>query len=67
PIPDPYIEEKRQRIVLEGDVPSPTNPPSGCNFRTRCPQVMDICAVEDPEWKNVGTPEKEHWVACHLY
>ncbi len=67
PIPDPYIEEKRQRIVLEGDVPSPTNPPSGCNFRTRCPQVMDICAEVEPEWKNVGTPEKEHWVACHLY
>ena len=67
PIPDPYIEEKRQRIVLEGDVPSPTNPPSGCNFRTRCPQVMDICAEQDPEWKNVGAPEKEHWVACHLY
>ena len=67
PIPDPYIEEKRKRIVLEGDVPSPTNPPSGCNFRTRCPEVMDICAVEEPEWKNVGTEEQEHWVACHLY
>ncbi len=67
PIPDPYIEEKRQRIVLEGDVPSPTNPPSGCNFRTRCPRVMDICAEKDPEWKNMGTPENEHWVACHLY
>ncbi len=67
PIPDPYIEEKRQRIVLEGDVPSPTNPPSGCNFRTRCPRVMDICAEKDPVWKNMGTPEKEHWVACHLY
>ena len=67
PIPDPYIEEKRKRIVLEGDVPSPTNPPSGCNFRTRCPEVMDICAVEEPEWKNVGTEDREHWVACHLY
>ncbi len=67
PIPDPYIEEKRQRIVLEGDVPSPTNPPSGCNFRTRCPRAMDICAEKDPEWKNMGTPENEHWVACHLY
>jgi oligopeptide transport system ATP-binding protein len=67
PIPDPYIEEKRQRIVLEGDVPSPINPPSGCNFRTRCPRAMDICAEKDPEWKNMGTPENEHWVACHLY
>lgn len=67
PIPDPHIEEKRQRIVLEGDVPTPINPPSGCNFRTRCPRVMDVCAEKDPVWKNVGTPEKEHWVACHLY
>ncbi len=67
PIPDPYIEEKRHRIVLEGDVPSPINPPSGCNFRTRCPRAMDICAEQDPEWKNLGTPEQEHWVACHLY
>jgi len=67
PIPDPYVEEKRQRIVLEGDVPSPINPPSGCNFRTRCPRVMDICAEEDPVWKNMGTPEEGHWVACHLY
>jgi len=67
PIPDPYIEEKRHRIVLEGDVPSPINPPSGCNFRTRCPRAMDICAEQDPEWKNMGTPENEHWVACHLY
>jgi len=67
PIPDPYIEEKRKRIVLEGDVPSPTNPPSGCNFRTRCPRAMDICAQQEPEWKNLGTEEKEHWVACHLY
>jgi len=67
PIPDPHIEEKRQRIVLEGDVPTPINPPSGCNFRTRCPRAMDVCAEEDPVWKNLGTPEKEHWVACHLY
>jgi oligopeptide transport system ATP-binding protein len=64
PIPDPVIEEKRQRIILEGDVPSPANPPKGCNFCTRCPQVMDICYDEDPEFKDNGGG---HWVACHLY
>ncbi|RME46467.1 MAG: dipeptide ABC transporter ATP-binding protein [Chloroflexi bacterium] len=67
PIPDPSIEERRQRIVLQGDVPSPTNPPPGCNFQTRCPRVMDICRQVDPEWQNLGTEEEDHWVACHLY
>jgi len=62
PIPDPVVEERRQRIILEGDVPSPANPPEGCNFNTRCPVVMDICKKEDPEFKEVGG---EHWAACH--
>ena len=62
PIPDPAVEEKRQRIILQGDVPSPANPPSGCHFRTRCPVKMDICAEEEPAWRDVGA---EHWVACH--
>ena len=65
PIPDPEVEEKRQRTILEGDVPSPANPPKGCNFNTRCPVAMDICFEEEPEFKNVGTEEKEHWVACY--
>jgi len=64
PIPDPVIEEKRQRIILEGDVPSPANPPKGCNFSTRCPRVMDVCHEVDPEFKDAGNG---HWVACHLY
>ena len=64
PIPDPAIEEKRQRIILEGDVPSPANPPRGCNFSTRCPRVMDVCHEVDPEFKDEGGG---HWVACHLY
>jgi oligopeptide transport system ATP-binding protein len=61
PIPDPFIEEKRRRIILEGDVPSPANPPKGCNFNTRCPVVMDICKESEPEFKDIGG---EHWVAC---
>ena len=64
PVPDPIVEMNRERIILEGDVPSPVNPPSGCRFRTRCPKVMDICSEVQPEWKE-QTPH--HWVACHLY
>lgn len=67
PIPDPLIEGKRQRIILQGDVPSPVNPPHGCRFNTRCPRVMDVCREVDPEFKNSGTPDAEHWTACHLY
>ena len=63
PIPDPVVEEKRQRIILEGDVPSPANPPKGCNFSTRCPVAIDRCFEEDPEFREV-TPD--HWCACHL-
>jgi len=62
PIPDPIVEEKRKRIILKGDVPSPVNPPKGCNFNTRCSEVMDVCYEKEPEYKEVST---EHWVACH--
>jgi oligopeptide transport system ATP-binding protein len=64
PIPDPAIEVKRRRIILEGDVPSPANPPKGCNFSTRCPRVMDICRDKEPDFKDLGG---EHFVACWLY
>ncbi len=64
PIPDPDIEESRERIILRGELPSPINPPSGCVFRTRCPKVMDICKTKKPIWQEV---EKNHFVACHLY
>ena len=64
PIPDPVVEAERQRIILEGDVPSPANPPQGCNFSTRCPRVMDICREADPVFKDAGDG---HYVACWLY
>jgi oligopeptide transport system ATP-binding protein len=63
PIPDPDVEEKRRRIILQGDVPSPANPPVGCNFNTRCPKVMQVCYDEDPEFKEIAP---DHWCACHL-
>ena len=63
PVPDPVAEEKRQRIILEGDVPSPVNPPSGCRFRTRCPLAVKICAEQVPVWREVAP---DHWLACHL-
>ena len=63
PIPDPVADSQRQRIILEGDVPSPVNPPKGCNFSTRCPKVMDICYEKDPEFLDAGGG---HWCACHL-
>lgn len=64
PIPDPEQERARERIVLQGDLPSPMNPPSGCHFRTRCPKVMDICSKQEPEWNEV---KPGHFTACHLY
>lgn len=61
PVPDPTL--KRERIVLQGDIPSPANPPSGCKFHTRCPMASDICKQQDPEYRNVGN---DHFVACHF-
>lgn len=59
PIPDPTI--RRQRIILQGDVPSPLNPPKGCRFHPRCPVAFDICAMEEPPFREVS---HDHWVAC---
>ncbi len=65
PIPDPDKEATRKRIILEGDVPSPANPPVGCRFNPRCSYATDICRQEDPEFRNLGTDTKMHMVACH--
>ncbi|WP_217588584.1 ABC transporter ATP-binding protein [Lentibacillus saliphilus] len=62
PLPDP--DDKQDRIILQGDVPSPANPPTGCAFHTRCPYVMDVCKAVRPEWKEVS---EDHFAACHLY
>lgn len=64
PISDPDVERNRQRILLEGDVPSPINPPPGCRFRKRCKYAKAICGEEAPELKEVS---KDHFVACHLF
>ena len=62
PVADPQVEKKRQRVVLEGDVPSPINPPSGCRFHPRCPIAKEHCSQLVPEWREV---KDGHWVACH--
>ena len=63
PVPDPEISHSRQRIVLQGDIPSPMNPPKGCRFHTRCPYAKPECAESVPEFKEY---DKGHWAACHL-
>jgi oligopeptide transport system ATP-binding protein len=64
PVPDPTLRERRDHIILEGDVPSPANPPSGCRFRTRCWKAQEICAQEEPAL--IDRPGSDHPSACHF-
>lgn len=66
-IPSPVVAEsgKRKRFVLQGDVPSPVTPPSGCRFHTRCPYVKDNCKTTEPPLRNIGNQSEPHLVACH--
>ena len=63
PVPDPDISETRHRIILEGDIPSPANPPFGCNFNTRCPIAKEVCFQEEPAYREIKV---KHWTACHF-
>lgn len=63
PVPDPELADKKHRVILEGDIPNPSNPPVGCNFNTRCPIAKSICFEDEPEYREV---KEKHWVACHL-
>ena len=63
PVPDPAIEATRRRVILEGDIPSPANPPPGCVFNTRCPIAQERCRLEVPAFRELSPG---HWVACHF-
>lgn len=64
PIPDPDMAESRKRIILEGEIPSPIDPPAGCRFKGRCRYAKPVCSEKDPEFKDLGGG---HFVACHLF
>src|SRR5699024_12592268 len=63
PVPDPDVESTRERIEVKGELPSPIEPPSGCDFRTRCPFAQEICSQERPKFEE---HKPGHFVACHM-
>lgn len=63
PIPDPQIEEKKERIKMKGEIPSPVNPSTGCRFQNRCKYATEKCRIEEQKLRLVG---EEHYVACHF-
>ncbi|NBO38759.1 dipeptide ABC transporter ATP-binding protein [bacterium] len=65
-IPEPRVGGKKERQVLQGDVPSPINPPPGCRFNTRCPFAKEICRNQEPALRNLASEQSPHWVACHF-
>lgn len=65
PIPDPEREARRERVPLQGDIPNPADPPSGCRFRTRCPMATELCTRQDPGFRDMGGESEVHLVACH--
>jgi len=63
PVPDPDMADNKERIILDGDIPNPADPPKGCNFNTRCPIAKEICFQEEPLYREV---KANHWAACHF-
>ena len=66
-VPEPDPDARRARVVLEGEMPNPENPPSGCRFHPRCPKAMDLCRSAEPPEKDIGAGRRSHLVSCHLY
>lgn len=65
PLADAAAEAQRQEMALTGSEPDAANPPRACRFHPRCPYATEVCREEDPEWRNLGTAKRPHWVACH--
>lgn len=65
PVPDPGRQARKTAVAVQGDVPDPAHPPTGCRFHTRCPFATELCRTDEPEWRDLGAPGAPHRVACH--